>query len=162
MVTLVLSLLLTSLKNLIVSVSEIHRCTNCVCNNLLFRSVLVPTNDFIFVSFFPKRNSIGILEKLQMPFFSLREASMPLENLRAHLHTTIGSAVFDMVFGETPNPHPLSFVAKERDGLPVLLFSIFKVSSLSSRGLQVGFADFDNALAYIVSILCMCSKELCD
>ena len=98
-----------------------------------------------------------------MPSFALR-GSMPLENLRAHLHTTIGSAVFDTCkAGETPNPHPLSFVAKERDGLLRPSFSIFKVSLRFRQGLcKSALPTLDNALAYIVSILCMCSKELCD
>ena len=77
-----------------------------------------------------------------MLLFALR-GSMPLENLRAHLHTTIGSAVSDTtVDGETPNPHPLSFVAKERDGLLRPSFSIFQGFRFAFvKGLQVGFAD---------------------
>ena len=45
--------------------------------------------------------------------------------------------------GETPNPLPTSFVAKKKGtDYSVLLFSISKVyASLSSRALQVGFAD---------------------
>ena len=47
------------------------------------------------------------------------------------------------VVGETPNPLPTSFVAKKKGtDYSVLLFSIPKVyASLSSRALQVGFAD---------------------
>ena len=47
------------------------------------------------------------------------------------------------VVGETPNPLPTSFVAKKKGtDYSVLLFSLSKVyASLSSRALQVGFAD---------------------
>ena len=137
-------LLLTSLKKShCFSERNTPWCANCVCDILgFFRSVLVPTNDFsfvtfpkvthlyfcgnhkrymrscrrlfssksptVFVSFYPKRNSIGILEKLLNASFALR-GSIPLENLRAHLHTTIGSAVCKQThaLGRSPNPHPL-------------------------------------------------------
>ena len=100
------------------SVSEIlPRCTNCVCNNLLFLVGSRTDKRFYFCFFFSKRNSIGILEKLLNAFFALR-GSIPLENLRAHLHTTIGSAVFDTCWlGRPQTPTHFLLVAKERDGL---------------------------------------------
>ena len=51
--TQVIALLLTSLKKShCFSERNTPPCTNCVCNNLgFFRSVLVPTNDFSFVTF---------------------------------------------------------------------------------------------------------------
>ena len=165
-------LLLTSLKEShCFSERNTPPCTNCVCDNLgyfgrfSYRQTILVLLLFpkvthlhfrglpkrymrscrrFFVSFYPKRNSIGILEKLLNVSFALR-GFIPLENLRAHLHTTIGSAVCKQtraLWGD-PTPPSTSFVAKKKGtDYSVLLFSIFKVyASLSSRALQVGFAD---------------------
>ena len=145
MVTLVIALLLTSLKKFYCfSERNTPPCTNCVCNNLgFFRSVLVPTNDFSFVTF-SKSNAFVLLGVAPKDTCALR-GFIPLENLRAHLHTTIGSAVCKQtraLWGD-PTPPSTSFVAKKKGtDYSVLLFSIFQVyASLSSRALQVDFAD---------------------
>ena len=68
----------------------------------------------VFVSFYPKRNSIGILEKLLNVSFALR-GSIPLDFLRAHLYTTIGGAVCKQT-RTVGRPHtPIHFVRSQKE-----------------------------------------------
>ena len=96
-----------------------------------------------------------------MPSFTLR-GSIPLENPRAHLCITIGSAVCKQThkMGRSPNPHPLSFVAKERDGLLRPSFSIFKVyASLSSRAFASRLCRPLTTLSLISSRFYVCVQK---
>ena len=131
-------LLLTSLKKShCFSERNTPPCTNCVCNNLGYFGRFSYRQTILFLLLFPKVTHLWGCPKRYMRstrFYSLRESKGALIDT---LHMS------SCALGRPQTPLPTSFVAKKKGtDYSVLLFSISKVyASLSSRALQVGFAD---------------------
>ena len=93
---------------------------------------------------------------------SLCEELYSLRESRAHLCTTIGSAVCKQTHALGGPQTPTHFVRSQKKGTDysVLLLASSRFTLRFRQGLcKSALPTLDNALAYIVSILCMCSKN---